>query len=55
MFWGSFWPGLEGMTEVAEPDADLFRMYIPDIVILDPPVRDDVLTGMAGRLHRSGL
>ena len=31
MFWGSFWPGLEGMTEVAEPDADIFRMYIPDI------------------------
>ena len=31
MFWGSFWPGLEGMTEVAEPDPDIFRMYIPDI------------------------
>lgn len=31
MFWGSFWPGLEGMTEIATPDADLFRMYIPDI------------------------
>jgi methionine synthase II (cobalamin-independent) len=31
MFWGSFWPGLEGMTEIAHPDADLFRMYIPDI------------------------
>lgn len=31
MFWGSFWPGLEGMTEVAEPDPSIFRMYIPDI------------------------
>jgi methionine synthase II (cobalamin-independent) len=31
MFWGSFWPGLEGMTEIDHPDADLFRMYIPDI------------------------
>src|SRR5882757_4681956 len=31
MFWGSFWPGLEGMTEIAVPDPDLFRMYIPDI------------------------
>lgn len=31
MFWGSFWPGLEGMTEIATPDPDLFRMYIPDI------------------------
>ncbi|KAL2434151.1 hypothetical protein ABEF95_014771 [Exophiala dermatitidis] len=31
MFWGSFWPGLEGMEEVAEPSPDLFRMYIPDI------------------------
>ncbi|KPI40941.1 uncharacterized protein AB675_10639 [Cyphellophora attinorum] len=31
MFWGSFWPGLEGMTEVAEPDPAIFRMYIPDI------------------------
>ena len=31
MFWGSFWPGLEGMAEVAEPDPSIFRMYIPDI------------------------
>ncbi len=31
MFWGSFWPGLEGMTEIETPDAGLFRMYIPDI------------------------
>lgn len=31
MFWGEFWPGLEGMTEVAEPDPSIFRMYIPDI------------------------
>ena len=31
MFWGSFWPGLEGMKEEDTPDPDLFRMYIPDI------------------------
>ncbi|KIW74315.1 hypothetical protein Z517_12255 [Fonsecaea pedrosoi CBS 271.37] len=31
MFWGSFFPGLEGMTEIEHPDPDLFRMYIPDI------------------------
>lgn len=31
MFWGSFWPGLEGMKEIDEPDPELFRMYIPDI------------------------
>jgi len=31
MFWGEFWPGLEGMAEVAEPDPSIFRMYIPDI------------------------
>lgn len=31
MFWGSFWPGLEGMTEIETPDPDLFRIYIPDI------------------------
>ena len=31
MFWGSFWPGLEGMQEVAQPEPDIFRMYIPDI------------------------
>jgi methionine synthase II (cobalamin-independent) len=31
MFWGTFWPGLEGMTEIAEPDPEIFRMYIPDI------------------------
>ena len=31
MFWGNFWPGLDGMTEIETPDPDLFRMYIPDI------------------------
>ena len=31
MFWGPFWPGLEGVTEIEHPDPDLFRMYIPDI------------------------
>lgn len=31
MFWGTFWPGLEGMKEVANPDPDIFRMYLPDI------------------------
>ena len=31
MFWGEFWPGLEGMEEVKEPDPEIFRMYIPDI------------------------
>ena len=31
MFWGTFWPGLEGMTEINNPDADIFRMYVPDI------------------------
>jgi len=31
MFWGSFWPGLDGMTEIEHPNPDLFRLYIPDI------------------------
>ncbi|KAK2758962.1 hypothetical protein FQN54_003060 [Arachnomyces sp. PD_36] len=31
MFWGSFFPGLEGMTEVKHPDIDIFRLYMPDI------------------------
>ncbi|KAL2008262.1 hypothetical protein VTN00DRAFT_8244 [Thermoascus crustaceus] len=31
MFWGSFFPGLEGFEEVAHPDPEIFRMYIPDI------------------------
>ncbi|PGH07593.1 hypothetical protein AJ80_07982 [Polytolypa hystricis UAMH7299] len=31
MFWGSFFNGLEGMTEIQEPSVDLFRHYLPDI------------------------
>lgn len=31
VFWGSFWPGLEGMTEIKDPDLDIFRLYLPDI------------------------
>ncbi|EXJ71699.1 uncharacterized protein A1O5_05507 [Cladophialophora psammophila CBS 110553] len=30
MFWGTFWPNLEGMKEVVGPDPDIFRPYIPD-------------------------
>ena len=31
VFWGSFFPGLEGFKEVKNPDAALFRPYMPDI------------------------
>ncbi|KAF7716861.1 Cobalamin-independent methionine synthase [Penicillium ucsense] len=31
MFWGTFFPGLEGFEEVTEFDVDIFRPYAPDI------------------------
>lgn len=31
MFWGTFWPNLEGMKEVIGPDPDIFRRYVPDV------------------------
>lgn len=31
MFWGSFWPNLEGMKEIVGPDPEIFRRYIPDV------------------------
>ena len=31
MFWGTFFPGLEGFKEVKDPDIGIFRMYVPDI------------------------
>jgi methionine synthase II (cobalamin-independent) len=31
MFWGSFFPGLEGFEEVTEFDSDIFRLYAPDV------------------------
>ncbi|KAJ4370209.1 hypothetical protein N0V86_008946 [Didymella sp. IMI 355093] len=31
MFWGTFWPSLEGMEEVQNPPLDTFRTYVPDI------------------------
>ena len=31
VFWGSFFPGLEGMKEIQQPDPDIFRVYLPDI------------------------
>jgi methionine synthase II (cobalamin-independent) len=31
MFWGTFWPMLEGMEEVQNPPIETFRMYVPDI------------------------
>ena len=31
MFWGSFFPGLDGFEEIHKPSADIFRPYMPDI------------------------
>ncbi|KAF9893016.1 hypothetical protein FE257_012427 [Aspergillus nanangensis] len=31
MFWGSFFPGLDGFEEVNDIDADVFRPYAPDV------------------------
>ena len=31
MFWGTFWPALEGMEEIQNPPLDTFRAYVPDI------------------------
>lgn len=31
MFWGTFFPGLDGFEEIQNPDIDIFRMYVPDI------------------------
>ncbi|EAW09777.1 cobalamin-independent methionine synthase II family protein [Aspergillus clavatus NRRL 1] len=31
MFWGSFFPGLEGFEEVTDVDVDIFRPYAPDV------------------------
>lgn len=31
MFWGTFFPGLDGFEEVTDFPDDIFRMYVPDI------------------------
>lgn len=31
MFWGTFFPNLDGMKEVYNPPADIFRPYVPDV------------------------
>lgn len=31
MFWGTFFPGLDGFEEISDPDEDVFRAYVPDI------------------------
>ncbi|MCJ1321884.1 hypothetical protein MMC15_007229 [Xylographa vitiligo] len=31
MFWGTFFPGMDGFEEIQNPNVDIFRMYIPDI------------------------
>ncbi|KAL9123924.1 MAG: hypothetical protein Q9175_008282 [Cornicularia normoerica] len=31
MFWGAFFPGLEGFKEIKNPDVDIFRMNMPYI------------------------
>lgn len=31
MFWGTFFPGLDGFTEIQNPKPEIFREYMPDI------------------------
>ena len=31
MFWGTFFPSLNGMKEIYGPDKEIFREYVPDI------------------------
>ena len=31
MFWGTFFPALDGMREIYNPPLDVFRLYVPDI------------------------
>ncbi|KAF2182084.1 5-methyltetrahydropteroyltriglutamate-homocysteine methyltransferase [Zopfia rhizophila CBS 207.26] len=31
MFWGTFFPNLDGMEEIQNPPIETFRMYVPDI------------------------
>lgn len=31
VFWGTFFPGLDGFEEVTDFDADIFRPYAPDV------------------------
>lgn len=30
-FWGTFFPALEGMEEIANPPLEMFRLYVPDL------------------------
>ena len=30
MFWGTFFPGLDGFEEIQNPDPEVFRPYVPD-------------------------
>jgi methionine synthase II (cobalamin-independent) len=30
-FWGTFFPALEGMEEIANPPLEIFRLYVPDL------------------------
>lgn len=31
MFWGTFFPSLNGFKEIFKPELDMFRLYMPDI------------------------
>ena len=31
MFWGTFFPSLDGFTEIKGPEKEIFREYVPDI------------------------
>jgi methionine synthase II (cobalamin-independent) len=30
-FWGTFFPALQGMEEIANPPLEIFRLYVPDL------------------------
>ncbi|CRG86337.1 putative protein YxjH [Talaromyces islandicus] len=55
MFWGSFFPGLEGFSEIAKPDAGMFRTYMPDIsAFIEEKVEPGETVVCTGKIKHKG-
>jgi methionine synthase II (cobalamin-independent) len=57
MFWGTFFPALDGMEDIASPPTDWFRPYMPDVAAFmqeDPNATVESSVICTGKIKHTG-
>ncbi|KAL2357306.1 hypothetical protein BJ546DRAFT_438579 [Cryomyces antarcticus] len=55
MFWGTFFPALDGMKEIFNPEPDMFRPYMPDVAaFMEKEMKPGETVVCVGKIKHTG-